>query len=110
MENKEKVFANKIDKNINNNEKVYYSNLQKTDKIKEIKKNNKVDKNINQKINSIFNSRNYVYKADVIIKTEKSNIKKTIIGRNRNFLITQDNELIAIKDIMDINEQEKNSF
>ena len=98
-----KVFANSIDKKLNNNETVYY---EKNKKIKEEIKNPKnsfsESFNINQKINKIFGSSRYVYKADVEITTKEGKVSKKIIGRNKNELITMDNELIKINDIIDI--------
>lgn len=97
------IFANKINKNIDNNKKIYYSDLEQN-KIKEQQNNNflKPQININQKINKIFNSPKYVYKADVTIKLKDKTINKKIIGKNNNNIITIDNELIPISDIEDI--------
>ena len=92
------LYANRITKNINNNEKIFYSEIEKNIP-KESKKN---EKNIYQKINEIFSSRNYVYKAKVLISTKNGEKNKTIIGRNSNYLITNENELILISDIIDI--------
>ena len=93
-----KVFQNNIDKDISNNDKYYYS-ANKSEII------NKVDKpkNINKKINEIFASPTYVYKANVEIKTNNSTLSTKIIGRNKNYLITMDNKTIPINDIIDIN-------
>lgn len=93
-----KVFQNNIDKDISNNDKYYYS-ANKSDII------NKVDKpkNINKKINEIFASPTYIYKANVEIKTNNSTLSTKIIGRNKNYLITMDNKTIPINDIIDIN-------
>ena len=57
---------------------------------------------MNQKINKIFGSSRYVYKADVDITLKDGKVSKRIIGRNKNELITMDNELIKISDIIDI--------
>lgn len=98
-----KVFKNKINKPINNNEKVFYSNNKA-----EVTKQETVDgKNINQKINSIFSSPNYIYKANVEITLKDKVINKRIIGRNKNYIITMDNELIPIVDILDIKSNKK---
>jgi len=100
-----KVFANKIEKEFDNNERVYY---EKKQEIKEIVKENrnssvKEEFNLNQKINKIFGSSKYVYKADVnIVLKDGNTVYKKIIGRNKNELITMDNELIKISDIIDI--------
>ena len=104
-----KVFANKIDKVLDNNRNVFYSNK---DENLESGSSEKHDEgmrsfgsdgqNINQKINSIFSSTRYVYKADVDIVTRNGKISKRVIGKNGTHLITIDNELIPITDIMDI--------
>lgn len=99
-----KVFANSIDKKLNNNETVYYEKKEKKEEVVEKPKKNILGENfnINQKINKIFGSSRYVYKADVDITLRDGKISKKIIGRNKNELITMDNELIKISDIIDI--------
>lgn len=97
-----KVFANKIEKEISNNEKIYYSRTNDYNRNDEEMAVRKENKNIYQKINDIFGSEKYVYKADVDIKTKGVNKKVKIIGRNNGYLITIDNELIPITDIEDI--------
>jgi len=107
------VFANKIVKNINNNERVYYSKSEENNKIEDEKevKNDKYrlgsNLNINQKINKIFSSARYVYKADVHILLKSGEVDERIIGRNSTNLITINNKLIPISDIVDIYFKEK---
>ena len=62
----------------------------------------KTPKNINQKINEIFSSSRYIYKADVEITLKSGKVVKRIVGKNSVHLITYDNELIPISDIVDI--------
>lgn len=60
-------------------------------------------KNINRKIRDIFNSPNYVYRANVsITMNDGETLKKTIIGRTNNSLITIDDELIDVSKIIQI--------
>ena len=94
-----KVFRNNINKNISNNENVYYDRLNKQEEIN--------DKSIQQKINEIFSSPNYVYKANVEITLKDKVISKRIIGRNKDYIITMDNDLIPIKDIINIKSTKK---
>lgn len=105
------VFANKIEKNFNNNEKVFcsFNTNNVNDRNSNLNIEKKVDNknyknalNINQKINNIFNSPRYVYKAEVDITTKEGLITRKIIGQNSTHLITIDNELIPISDIKDI--------
>lgn len=100
-----KVFANKIDKVLTNNETVSYSFRKKDDHqgskiIKPIIEKKNMD--VTQKIDAIFNSPGYVYKANVIVKLNSGTVNKQIIGKNNTHIITIDNELIPIKDILDI--------
>ncbi len=99
MKDLPKVFQNKIDKKINNNEEVFYGSG----------KNQIIDNNktITQKINEIFSSPNYVYKANVEITLKDKKITKRIIGRNKDNIITMDNLIIPIKDILDIKSLKK---
>lgn len=104
-----KVFAIPQEKSFTNNEKVYYfkdsSNVALNSKFK-IEENDFSGggdtKNIYQKLNEIFTSERYVYKADVDIITKTGKIKTKVIGQNRTHVITMDNQLISISDIEDI--------
>ena len=96
MKDLPKVFQININKEFKNNNSVFYSrNAITEDEVKE-------SKNILQKINDIFSSPNYVYKANVEITLKDKKITKRIIGRNKNYIITMDNMLIPINDIVDI--------
>lgn len=90
-----KVFANKINKKIDNN-KTYSV----TEKFDNSVRNVTID--VNKKINDIFKSPRYIYRANVDIKLNNGTIKKKIIGKKSGNLITIDNELIPINDIIDI--------
>ena len=57
---------------------------------------------IERKIDNIFNSPDYVYKADVTIVTDNETLKRRVIAHNRNNIITIDNEFIPISIIRDI--------
>lgn len=96
MSNLPKVYHSKINKKMNNNKNIYYSaNKEKNEIIKS-------DKTVQQKINEIFSSPNYVYKANVEIVLKDKTINRRIIGRNKSYIITMDNELIKVEDIIDI--------
>lgn len=97
------VFANKISKTATHNTNVSYSSNKAEKEERSVAVDNKINlQNVNQKINSIFSSTKYVYKADVNIKLKDQIIKRRIVGRNSVHLITIDNELIPIGDIIDI--------
>ena len=97
------VFANKIEKNLSNNDEVFYSakNVNK-EIVQEKTRKGIVQKNIHQKIKDIFSSERYVYKANVDITTKSGKTSKKIIGQNKTHLITIENELIPITEIVDI--------
>ena len=101
-----KMYHNTFDKEINNNKCIYSSLLdRKEEKTKEVvkEKDIKFDRfSIEQKIFNIFNAKDYIYKADVTIVTDEQVLKKRIVGKNSNNLITMDNEYIPISIIRDI--------
>lgn len=103
------VFRSPIDHPINNNkekaivgkEEVKVDEATTISKEEQIK-NNLFGSDIKRKINDIFVSANYVYKADVEITLKDKTITKKIVGHNSRSLITIDNELIDIDSIIDI--------
>lgn len=97
-----KVFANKVEGNAGNNENVYYSYGKNNQDDRTVDTPKLNEKNINQKINEIFNSSNYIYKADVKLTLKSGTVTKRIVGKNATHLITIDNELIPLTDIIDI--------
>ena len=94
------VFANKIEKELHNNDCIFYSSnnnnkeksIESEERNTELKSEYKMQPNlnlnINQKINNIFNSNRYVYKAEVEITTKEGKFIKKIIGQNNTHLIT----------------------
>lgn len=100
------VFANKIDRKVDNNRNVYYSSKQQ-EVTEEIVEKNKIlpkleGKSVTQKLYAIFHGPNYVYKADVIIVQKGQKITKKLIGYNHQNVISIDNEVIPISEIEDI--------
>lgn len=87
------VFANPITKKFNN-----YQDLYRSDR--DIKTYNQKD--INKKINEIFGSLNHVYKSRVRITMNDGIHEEEIVGKTNINLLTIDNKLIKITDILDI--------
>ena len=99
------MYRCKFNKEIKNNECTYSTlgeNRSNSSRIKEDVFKNNDRFTIEQKIFSIFNARDYIYKADVTIVTDEQVLKKRIVGKNNNNLITMDNEYIPISIIRDI--------
>ena len=59
-------------------------------------------KDINKKINEIFGSLNHVYKSKVRITMTDGVKEEQIVGKTNTNLLTIDNKLIKITDILDI--------
>lgn len=92
MKQKPKVFQNPISKELHNNSS--YS-VTRSDEVYN-------SKDIHEKIRNIFSDKDYIYKADVIIKLHNETLEKQIIGIKDENLLTIENELIPINDIIDI--------
>lgn len=96
-----KMYHNKIDKEINNNLKVFNTMYGSEERTSSNFINNKKNYTVEQKIYNIFNSPNYIYKIDVTIVTDKGKEQKRLIGKTKTNLITMDNEYIPINTIRD---------
>lgn len=95
-----KMYQNKINKKISSSRKVYSTlDSPATTNNSDIRY---PSISIDKKIDNIFKSHDYVYKADVTIITDNETLKKRIVARNNNNLITLDNEYIPISIIRDI--------
>lgn len=95
MKDLPKVFANPIDKDINNNRTYSYGKL-------EPDRHARDEKAVIEKINKIFKNENTLYSIDCLIKFERDEGKFTIIGKTNNNLVTKTQKLIPISDIYDI--------
>jgi len=103
------VYANKITKELKNNEKIHITkrtdnlkeNLEEktsSDEIIKLELSNK-QTNIENTIKEIMKLKKNKYKIPVEITIEEDTVIKNIIGKNNKYLITIENELIPIKDI-----------
>lgn len=93
-----RVYQNKIDHDINNDQKSYASFSTNNNFL-----NNK--RNISKKdIDNILLSRNHIYGVNVKIKTKDGEYITKIISRKDNHVITIDNKKIFIDDITNLEE------
>ena len=58
--------------------------------------------NVEDILDKLFNSSRYVFNIDVFIKTIDKEYNTRIIGRNKDTLLTKDNEEIRISNIKNI--------
>ena len=95
-----KMYRSFINKEIDNVQNIFSTINNEFDNNIRATNYNKFD--IEKKINNIFNSPNFIYKADVNILTDKGLLNKRIIAKRNDYLITIDNETIPINIIKDI--------
>ncbi len=103
------IYKNPIDHPVQNNKEMTYVEQEKQDVLLE-QSRSREDKireslfgnDVLTKLNHILKSPSYVYKVKVEITTKNGTNVKNIIGKNRDFLITMDNERIPISEIQDI--------
>lgn len=89
-----KVFANPIEKKINNTQDLFRGSS------KEAKVHNPQE--INKKINHIFADTSHVYKSRVKVTLKDTTMDVDIVGKTNINLLTLDGKLIKITDILDI--------
>lgn len=105
MTKKPKIFENQIDKKINNNKEVFDSTKEVLDII-----NFKDDDNLEygsensiiDKITKLLNTNGYIFNIDVLIKTRSKEYQTHIASVINNHIITLDNDIINIDDVIDI--------
>ncbi len=90
-----KVFANPIEKKLNNNRSVSY------DRLNEEKHSQDLNM-VKSKINKLFSREGNIYSIDCLITFENACSKFTIIGKTSNKLVTKTGKLIPMDDIWDI--------
>ena len=89
-----KVFANPIEKDFKNTQKIYEGDIKDRTLEKQIP--------LQQKINNIFFAKDFIYKKKVIITTIDGKKEKIIVGKTKDTLLTMNGEKIKINDIYDI--------
>lgn len=98
-----KVFQNDFSKTINNNKKVCYL---RNEALKEEITNTPVIENKQDIINTldeVFSGIGYAYNIPLEIKTSTKEYNTSLIAKTSNNIITLDNEIIPISDIISIN-------
>ena len=88
-----KVYANPMEKDLHNNKEMFYSKLLE---------DRCGTKNILKEIDSIFGSKDFVYKSKVEITTKSDVFETEIVGKSGSYLLTMDGEKISIPSILDI--------
>ncbi len=89
------VYANPINKKLNNVQETYRSSEDRV-----VKTNSPQD--ISKKINEIFSRKDHVYKSKVKITFKNGTKVVDIVGYTNLNLLTLDGSLIKITDILDI--------
>ncbi len=89
-----KIYQNEITKSIKNNKTVFrFKNEETNSSLEE-------DKTIMDTIEEIFNGIGYSYNIPVTIRTKEKTYKTTLVSKTKNNIVTIDNEVIPIKEII----------
>ena len=91
-----KIYQNEITKSIKNNKTVFrFKNEETNSSLEE-------DKTITDTIEEIFNGIGYSYNIPVTIMTKEKTYKTTLVSKTKNNIVTIDNEVIPIEDILNL--------
>ncbi len=88
------VYANPINKKINNVQETYYGREERNIDVN--------PSNITNKINAIFSAKDHIYKSKVRITYRDKTAEEVIVGKTNLNLLTMDGKLIRITEIVDI--------
>ena len=92
------VFANPINKKINNVQDSFYS-------LRNSIQNRLSEKELLRKIDQIFASKSHISKSRVIVTLKDGTKEIDLIGKTANNLLSLDGSLIRISDIIDISKK-----
>ena len=95
---KERLYINKINKRIDNNQNYCDVNNEEVAVVKN--SDNKLS--VDEKLKKLFNTNGYIFNIDVKIITTSKTYNTKIAGKVGNNIITLDNDIINVKDIKDI--------
>lgn len=95
---KEKIYVNKINKKIDNNQSYCDVHKEENMVIKHVDNGLSVE----EKLKKLFNTNGYIFNVDVKIITDNKTYNTKIAGKVGNSIITLDNDIIHISDIKDI--------
>lgn len=93
-----KIYQGDFDKEIHNNKESEYLFENK-------EKENKDSISIEDKLSSLFSSSRHVFHIPVLIETKNRVYDTKIAGKVKNYIITLDNDIIYLSDILDIKEK-----
>jgi len=88
------VYANPIAKKIANVQETYYGSFHG--------EKPKSTMDVGNMIDSIFSSRNFVYKSNVFIETVNESFECILVGKTPSSLLTMDGKVIPISSILRI--------
>lgn len=77
-------------------------NIDNIDNIVSIKDSNKDNKEVSKKIQDLINQTTYIFNTDVLFVYSDHEEKGNIAGVINNHIITMDNNIIDINDLVDI--------
>ena len=97
-----KIYQGDISKKITNNKEICY--LDTT--IENL--NHQPEKTNEEIIDEIFSGIGYSYNIPLIIKTKNKKYNTSLIAKTKNNLITLDNEIIPLTEIISIQKQKNN--
>ena len=104
---KNKVFVNKIEKKIGNNQS-FYDISDINNKYYEINDNyekniiKESDLTVREKLDDLFKRNGYIFNVDVKLITNKKEYNTKIAGKVNDYIVTLDNDIININDIKDL--------
>ena len=92
-----KIYQNEINKNIKNNKTIYRF---KNEDLTYQKTQETSNDTITETLAEIFNGIGYSYNIPVTIRTKEKTYKTTLVSKTKNNIVTIDNEVIPIKEII----------
>lgn len=104
-----KIFQSPISHKIENNNKMFYSlNQEKAaQNAPIISQNNKNIESVEKTLDNLFHTTGYIFNIPVEIVTKEKKLQTKIAGKVKNTIITLDNDVIPITEIISIKRKDR---
>ncbi len=108
-----KIYQSSFSHKVDNNNKVFYSFYQNKQSMENypysanLESNHQEEKSVESTLRELFQTTGYIFNIPVEIKTSTRTLDTKIAGKVKNTIITLDNDVIPISEIVSIKRKDR---
>lgn len=102
-----KIYQTALSHKIENNDKIFYSAYQNVKPLPVTNNREEQKSSVETTLNELFKTTGYIFNIPVEIITTKRSLNTKIAGKVKNTIITLDNDVIPISEIVSIKRKDR---